>query len=145
MRNHHTLDASIDDAVHMIRAGLATVEEAAKACGTPVRALQAHLTGSTSKQDRGTYTKHGLTGSTRQHSRHSETTRRNQPPLLKPKPHATDHFIFYQKDGRWLWNRVAESGKVVRACRCDFRFYLDCVTDAKKHGWNGTAWSFLAG
>lgn len=145
MRNHRTLEASVDDAVHMVGAGLATVEEeAAKAWGMLSRTLKAHLTGTTATTPAPrTSASHGPTGSRRNSSRASESTKREEHAPLNPKAHATDPFVFYQKEGCWLWKREAASGEVVRTCRHEFRQYLDCITDAHKHGWKGAP-AFLA-
>lgn len=38
-------DTDIDYAVRMVRAGCASVEQAARTCGVPLATLRAHLTG----------------------------------------------------------------------------------------------------
>jgi hypothetical protein len=43
MPNENTFDADIDYALRMIREGCATVEQAARTCGIPVRILQSRL------------------------------------------------------------------------------------------------------
>jgi hypothetical protein len=144
MRNHHTLDGSIDDAVHMFRAGRATIEEAAKACGVPLGALQAHLTGIEGMPERSAHASRALTGSLRTCSHKPNAAERARPKPLKAKAHATDHFVFYQENGRWLWDRMSDSNDVVRTCRYGFANYLDCVNDAEKHGWKGMPWFFAA-
>lgn len=104
MRNHHTSDASIDDAVNMFKAGWATIEEA---------------------------------------SRKPKAAERARTKPVKSKAHATDHFVFYQEKGRWLWDRMSDCNGVVRTCQHSFATYLDCVNNAKKYGWKGTPWFFL--
>jgi hypothetical protein len=135
MRHDRTLEASIEDAVQMFRAGLATLEGAATSCGISVGALQAHLTGTTPNAQHAARGRHGLTGSTRNEGSPAD------PQIDVPRP---DHFVFYQRSGRWLWARVADSGRLVRTSQCDFRYYLECVGDARKHGWDGTPLPFLA-
>jgi hypothetical protein len=144
MRNHHTSDANIDDAVHLFRAGRATIEEAAKACGIPLGTLEAHLTGIAATPERSAHASRALTGSPRTCSYKPHTAESARPKPVKAKAHATDHFVFYQEDGRWRWDRMSDCNDVVRTCQYGFANYLDCVNDAKKHGWKGTPWFFAA-
>lgn len=136
----HTLDVRIEDAVHMFRAGQATIEEAANACGISPGALEAHLTGIEVMPEGSARASRGLTGSPRTRSHNPNAAERVLPTSLKRKAHATDHFVFYQENGRWLWDRISDFNEVVRTCRYDFADYCDCVNDAKKHGWKGTPW-----
>lgn len=143
MRNHHILDASILDAVHMFRAGQIMIEDAAKACGISLGALQAHLNGVEVTPKPSARANGRLTGSP-QTCGHNPKAERTRPNLIKLKAHATDHFVFYQENGRWLWERICDSNAVVRTSRHDFANYLDCVNNAKKHGWKGTPLFFAA-
>jgi hypothetical protein len=143
MRNHHTSDASIDDAVNMFKAGRATIEEAAKACGIPLGTLGAHLTGIEVMPGRSAHATRALIGSPRTCSREPKAAERARPKSVKSKAHATDHFVFYQEKGRWLWDRMSDCNDVVRTCQHSFATYLDCVNNAKKYGWKGTPWFFL--
>ena len=143
MRNHHTSDASIDDAVNMFKAGRATLEEAAKACGISRCKLGARLTGIEEMPGRSAHATGALIGSARTYSGTPKAAERAQPKPIKSKAHATDHFVFYQEKGRWLWDRMSDCNDVVRTCQHSFATYLDCVNNAKKYGWKGTPWFAL--
>lgn len=41
------------------------------------------------------------------------------------------------KRDRWTWKRIDEAGKVLEASSGTFPYYLDCVEDAKCHGFTG--------
>lgn len=56
--------------------------------------------------------------------------------LTKPPP-STHYFAFYQDNGRWAWRRVNPAGSVVESSTGGFTRYLQCVADAKNHGWKG--------
>lgn len=144
MRNHHhTSDASIDDAVNMFKAGRATIEEAAKACGIPLGTLRARLMGIAAMPGRSAHGTHVLIGSPRTCSREPKAAERARPKPAKPTAHDTDHFVFYQEKGRWLWDRMSDCNDVVRTCQHSFATYLDCVKNAEKYGWKGTPWFSL--
>ncbi len=37
----------------------------------------------------------------------------------------------------WVWRREAEDGTLVGMSHEEFKYYLDCVADAEKHGYTG--------
>jgi hypothetical protein len=53
-----------------------------------------------------------------------------------PRP-SSDYFAFYQVDGRWAWRRVSQSEDIVECSSGTFERYLQCIADARKHGWRG--------
>lgn len=51
--------------------------------------------------------------------------------------HSADYFVFYQDDGRWAWRRESAAEIVVAVSKGSFKFYLQCLADARQHGWKG--------
>jgi len=37
----------------------------------------------------------------------------------------------------WIWRREGVDGTLVSMSRDEFKYYLDCVADAEKHGYTG--------
>ena len=50
---------------------------------------------------------------------------------------ATDYFVFHRDEGLWVWKRMDEANNLVKASEHKFAFYLDCVADARPHGFTG--------
>ena len=51
-----------------------------------------------------------------------------------------DTFVFDvtgPKRDQWTWKRVDAAGKVIEVSSGTFPYYLDCVEDAKGHGFAG--------
>lgn len=48
-----------------------------------------------------------------------------------------DRFVFDRVHSRWVWHCVDDKNLVVKRCDGSFAYYLDCVQDAKLHGFNG--------
>ena len=145
MWNERTLEADIEYAAELVREGLATERQAAQACGIPLPTLQAHLTGAQAvTSEAQAVTPETLKGSASSSNAETpETTRRDHADVrsaLQPAPAAvetTDYFVFYREESRWVWKRVDQGGNVVKTCEERFPFYLDCVADARPHGFNG--------
>ena len=133
MRNHRPLHCNLDDAIHMIRTGLATVDEVANAYGIAPSTLLAHLNGvASSRQEH-----EGLKGSGRQRDdrRHYDSQANCQT--------SVDYFVFFQVP-HWRWRRVSESGDVVSASDQSYESYAECVANAKEHGSEGCPLTLLA-
>jgi hypothetical protein len=144
MFNDRILAADIDYAVRMVREGYATPQLAAQACGIPLQTLQAHLTGIATVA-RDVPASSDLKGSVSQsvHQPDSaarasaEDAARADAQAAPDEVESTDYFVFYREDGCWVWKRVDDAGHIVKACDQQFKFYLDCVADARPHGFNG--------
>jgi hypothetical protein len=37
----------------------------------------------------------------------------------------------------WVWRRMSEEGVLVAMSAQQFKYYLECVADAEKHGYRG--------
>jgi hypothetical protein len=150
MWNDRTLEADIEYAAEMVREGLATTQQAAHACGIPISTLQAHLDGATAAADpRTADTTHALTGSSSAdpeqrdaasespHHPTRQVTTAADAQQTTPIVETTDYFVFFREHNRWVWKRVDASGNIVKTCEGGFPFYLDCVADARPHGFGG--------
>ena len=149
MWNERMLEADIEYAAEMVREGLATAQQAAQACGIPLASLQAHLAGSErSTPESDAKTPHTLKGSVSSSNREQGDETALESANAQPNaatetgtPDAivetTDYFVFHREGDRWVWKRVDQDGNVVKACEDGFKFYLDCVADARPHGFNG--------
>jgi hypothetical protein len=142
------IEARLEDlefAAKIVRKRLGTVDQAAKTCGVPVSALEAHLSARSSEQ-----TKHkqnsvsSLDRSAVERDQKSGRTRRIEPDehdqsmvSAEAAQETTDYFVFYLEDERWLWKRVDEKHTVVKSSQGKFDYYLDCVADARPHGFTG--------
>jgi hypothetical protein len=133
MWKDRTLGADIEYAAEMVREGLATPTQAAHACGVSLPALQTHLTGvSRPALD--------LSGSVSPGPSRSVNADMNAREPHRPDPQpaeTTDYFAFYREEDLWVWKRVDDDGRTVSACAEGFRYYLDCVADARPHGFTG--------
>ena len=133
MWKDRTLGADIEYAAEMVREGLATPAQAAHACGVSLPALQTHLTNlSRPAVD--------LSGSVSPASCRAVaadiSARELQKPALQPTE-TTDYFAFHREENLWVWKRVDDRGTIVSTCAEGFRYYLDCVADARPHGFTG--------
>ena len=142
MWNERTLEADIEYAAEMVREGLATERQAAQACGIPLATLQAHLTGAHPvTSDAQTVNAETLTGSasssTAEPGLRSSPVQQDSQSEQSAVVETTDYFVFYREESRWVWKRVDQDGNVVKSCEEQFPFYLDCVADARPHGFNG--------
>jgi hypothetical protein len=146
MWNDRTLEADIEYAAEMVREGLATTEQAAHACGIPLERLQAHLTYAITAEQT-TEAPHALKGSVASSDQHQneelhpdgaptkEQTADTADPSVSVE--TTDYFVFFREDNRWVWKRVDRDGNIVKTCENGFPLYLDCVADARPHGFAG--------
>jgi hypothetical protein len=133
MWKDRTLEADIEYAAEMVREGLATPTQAAHACGVSLPALQTRLT-SLSKPAV------DLSGSVSPGSHRSVDADSGVHAPHRPDPQpseTTDYFAFYREANLWVWKRVDDRGRTVSACADGFRYYLDCVADARPHGFTG--------
>lgn len=48
-----------------------------------------------------------------------------------------DRFVFDYHHDTWTWTCVDPRGKTVSRCARTFAYYLECVADAKLHGFEG--------
>lgn len=69
---------------------------------------------------------------------------RARPGCASEPVESTDYFVFYQQDSRWAWRRVSSHETIVDNSNGSFRFYLQCVADARSHGWDGKPSSLFA-
>jgi hypothetical protein len=146
MWNDRTLEADIEYAAEMVRKGLATAVQAAQACGIPLAHLQAHLAHANTAED-ASEASHALKGSAATSDQHqkNEAQSDNAPAQeqtavaseTSAAAETTDYFVFFREENRWVWKRVDRDGNVVRTCENGFPLYLDCVADARPHGFAG--------
>jgi hypothetical protein len=149
MWNDRTLEADIEYAAEMVREGLATTQQAAHACGISVSALQAHLDGTgvvpASHDPDSVFALTGSVASSPEQHTLTNTVGNTslQDPTgsdaqqITPVVDTTDYFVFFREQDRWVWKRVDSSGNIVKTCEGGFPFYLDCVADARPHGFGG--------
>lgn len=145
MWNERTLEADIEYAAEMVREGLATERQSAQACGIPLATLQAHLSGAQSvTSEAPPANPETLKGSASNSSVDSAQTLQPEQAHVRAAlqgPSApvdtTDYFVFYREENRWVWKRVDQEGNVVKTCEERFPLYLDCVADARPHGFHG--------
>jgi hypothetical protein len=147
MWNERTLEADIEYAAEMVREGIATEEQAAHACGIPLLSLRALLAGNKrSIPQSDTNTSDTLKGSIPAtmpdagggaHPASQQDNLVDAAEQSSAAAETTDYFVFYREENRWVWKRVDQDGKIVKTCEDYFQFYLDCVADARPHGFNG--------
>ncbi|MDB5925751.1 MAG: hypothetical protein JWN13_4687 [Betaproteobacteria bacterium] len=146
MWNDRTLEADIEYAAEMVREGLATAEQAAHACGIPLARLQAHLTHAITEEPT-SEASHALKGSVASSDQHQSDDEHSHGVPAKEQTadtagppvsvETTDYFVFFREDNRWVWKRVDRDGNIVKTCENGFPLYLDCVGDARPHGFAG--------
>ena len=146
MWNDRTLEADIEYAAEMVREGLATAEQAAQACGIPLARLQAHLAHADTSED-ASEASHALKGSVASSDQHqNDEAQSDNTPAQEQTADAsetsagvetTDYFVFFREENRWIWKRVDRDGNIVKTCENGFPLYLDCVADARPHGFAG--------
>ena len=143
MLNDRTLEADIEYAAELVREGLATTEQAAHACGIPTATLLAHLNGApVSEPQQHANAPQPLRGSEAishpgEDPPDSRERRTPQSSAADSEVETTDYFVFYREEDRWIWKRVDCDGNIVKASASRFPLYLDCVADARPHGFKG--------
>jgi hypothetical protein len=146
MWNDRTLAADIEYAAELVVEGLASLEQASLACGIPLDALKAHLAAGRPAQAQQAPSApdqellKGSTGAAGRHTRErSSAEEQTQSDAREGDAESgtTDYFVFYREENRWLWKRVDSNGCIVKSSERRFPLYLDCVADARPHGFTG--------
>src|SRR6476659_1964207 len=135
----------LECAAQIVREGLGTLRQAANACGIALSALEAHVTNQPqTHRERNAVTP--LYGSVRISTEQRENrgiveatagAKSVGAPTTNEAQESTDDFVFYRDDELWVWKRVGEKHHVVKSADQKFNYYLDCVADARLHGFTG--------
>src|SRR5688572_1079599 len=129
----------IEYAAQMVRKGFASNQQAASSCGITLADLEARLGGRvTGKRNMEQAQRQSLHGSADRDVKCGEASVEGA--IAKPvdvEQLSTDFFVFYRDSGEWVWQRVDKANKIVKTSQNRFAYYLDCVADARPHGFTG--------